>query len=283
METSIVPSTSTTLSNSLFGIEERLEQAARENLALVQGDFTEIEKRAMLVVEELHLVNGFDLAALLMRGKLIKQIREEALFSVHPNEFQTLEQAAQSVGISQSELSNIIDLTEVIFPYLTNTLGLNVALVWEDVGKSNFRELVPVLKGLITGVNPASQSTQDAIQRILDDVIATGQISNQTLTPEQVVAQAVSNLVELGGQQTNRELRQTLRPGHTDPIPTTVLYDDNANKRIVLVEMDEDQWLAFQRTAGRSLDMDFHTYDRTQRSVARIPHVREVFPFLGGE
>ena len=161
--TTIAPSTDLSLSTTFMGLQNAIEATAQRNVdqATAGESYTAIERRSMLICEELHLVNGMDLAAVVLRGNLIRQIRDEALYSVHPEGFQNIEQMAASIGISQSELSNIIDLTDTIFPYLTETLHMNIALVWEDIGKSNMREMVPVLKGIITGQDPNSRTVSE--------------------------------------------------------------------------------------------------------------------------
>ena len=84
METAIetfVPSSSLSLSNSLLGIESALEAAARANVEAAGDGFLDAEKEAMTVIEELRLINSMDLAAVLLRGKLLKRIEETSMWS----------------------------------------------------------------------------------------------------------------------------------------------------------------------------------------------------------
>ena len=61
----------------------------------------------MVATEKLRLVNGMDLAAIMLRGKILKDIEDQALHTVHPNHYDTLTALAEEQGISISELSDI--------------------------------------------------------------------------------------------------------------------------------------------------------------------------------
>ena len=87
--------------------------------------------------------------------------------------------------------------------------------------------------------------------------------------------------MEAGGQMTNRQLRQTLRPERTQPMNATVLYNDQRDRRVLVVEMDEDQWTTFQRAAGRTIDPIYFPYDGSERSISRVQPIRDIFPFIG--
>ena len=124
------------LSRTLLGLEASMERAARENLnaALSQAgtsldSYTGTEPLAIIATEKLRLVNGLDLAAIMLRGRLLHEIEDGALFTVHPMHYTTLEQMAQEQGISLSELSDIRGMYDVVFPYIENELGLSVAAV----------------------------------------------------------------------------------------------------------------------------------------------------------
>ena len=115
-------------------------------------DAVEAEVQVRLVkLEQLKLIGDLSLAELLLRGKLIKEIEDDALWSIHPNRYANMQEAAKSQGIGISEYSNIRDLYNIVFPYLCDTLGMNLALVWEEIGKSNFRDLTPTLSGRSPG------------------------------------------------------------------------------------------------------------------------------------
>src|SRR5512142_917797 len=173
------------LSNALLNLEGSLEEAARQNLnAVLQQNgtsldaYTGTEVLAMVATEKLRLINGMDLAAIMLRGKLIQQIETQALHTVHPNHYETLEALAEDQGISLSELSDIRMMTQVVFPYIENTLGVPVAQIWETIGKTKFRTLVPVLRAIITGEEPGRGSARDNYNRIMEDTAATMRVAH---------------------------------------------------------------------------------------------------------
>ena len=247
------PSQNLTLSTALLGLEGQLERAALANVQQADHGFTDAERHSAMVCEKLKLVNGLDLAAVLLRGKLIKEIEDNGLYSIHPAHYQRMEDCARDQGISLSEYTNTRDLCFVIFPFIEESMGLQVAAMWEAIGKSNFRELVPVLKAIITGQEPASASTRGAVNNILNDVAATARAAGEALDDAQLRRQAVDNLLTNAGQMTNRDLRATLRPDPTPPINAVVVGRNG--RRYVVAEVDEDQITVLRRKVGASMDM----------------------------
>ena len=279
------PSQNTALANSLMGIETALSNAAQANVdqAIQGAEYTEMEIRSMKTIEELKLVNGMDLAAILLRGKLLKQIEDEALYSFHPNQYTTLQDMAREQGISLSELSNVRDLCFVVFPYMEEQLGMNVALTFENIGKSNMRELVPVIKAIISGEETRG-TVQVAVERILNDTAATARAEamangdDEEIPDEEIRRQAISNILTAGEQMTNAELRRHVRRERTPGIDTTIIR--NGGRRFVLAAMDEDQYTMFQRRMGTYMEPteialpDDPRQRRTE--AARIPIVRDI-------
>ena len=280
--TTFTPSTSLTMNTALSGLRSSLELAARRNVEAVGDGFTEVEKEAMRKIEELKLVNDIDLSAVLMRGELLHEIEERGLWSVHPGQYTSLQECARMQGISLSELSNTRDLCDVIFPYMQNTLGIDIPQVWEEIGKSNFRELVPVLKALITGEAPSTASARLTIGTLLDDAAASAAATGQSLDDEDLRRSVVEGLIHDGSVMTNRQLRTRLRPERTEPVQATVLRDNNT--RIVLAEMTEEQWVAYQRRLNDFMDeavLDVPRDPRArQREVGAIPTVRRIFDMI---
>jgi hypothetical protein len=266
------PSSNTALSVSLMGIRTALHNAALVNVAQAGDGFTEAEKVAMTTIEELKLVNGMDLAAMLLRYELICTIRNQSLWSVHPGQYQSFEDMARQQGISISELSNIMDLCGTIFPFLETELGISVAVIWDRIGKSNFRELVPILKSIITGEASDTQSTRGSVEQIMNDVAATAAAAGQTLTEEEERNQAINNILEVG-TLTNREMRQRIRHDRTASIQSTIVNSNG--RRILLAELNEEQFTLIQRRLNGYMDanqVDFPRDLRTrQREAHRIP------------
>ena len=284
-QTAIEPirsSTSLTMNDALDGLRSALALAAQANVEMVGEGFTEVEKEAMRKIEELKLVNDLDLAAVLMRGELLHEIEDRGLWSVHPGGYTSMLEMARMQGISLSELSNTRDLCDVIFPYIQDTLEMNIAQIWEEIGKSNFRELVPVLKSLITGETPGTASTRDTIETLLDTEAATARAAGEEFTEDDLRHRVIENLIADGQLLTNRQLRTRLRPERTEPIQSTVLKQ--GNNRIILAEMSEDQWIAFQRRLNSFMEeavLDIPIDAQRRRlEVGTIPAVRHIIDLI---
>ena len=252
-------STSSSLSNYLSDFEVRSEQAARQNLeaALITsgGDiesYTVPEIRAMVKLEQLKLVGDLSLAEVLLRGKIIKEIEDEALWSIHPNRYPNMQTAAKAQGISISEYSNIRDLYNIVFPYLIDTLGMNLALVWEEVGKSNLRELTPYLVCAITGQPSQSRNVGVMIDQMMDESTEEAQRDGQIATEGQVRQSVVQQLMETG-RLTNREVRRRIRNPNQEDIPIYIMeihHHQNPQKVLVSFLNDQQYSLVQRRLQG---------------------------------
>jgi hypothetical protein len=286
---SIVVSTNHTLSTALMGLERQFENAARSNLCQAIQDepgYTEMEKLAMTKMEELKLINGMDLAAIMLRGKLIQQIENDTLYSVHPTRYNTMEEAASACGISLTQYSNTRTMYEVVFPYMENVLGVDIARFWEEIGKSNMNELLPMLRALATGQPPEHGSTRENYDNILNDTAATLRIQAEAnpdqaeeVTEENLRRHAFNDLLNLGSSGIPvRELRQHIRRTSTQAVEATILTQ--GDHRYVLAEMDNDQWTAFTRKLGPFIDpqeFDLPADPRERaRTAARIAQVRRI-------
>lgn len=248
------PANDLDFSRSLMGIETALEAAARRAVELATDgeDYTQMEIHAMIVVEELKKLNGMDLATVIMRYKLVKQIEAEALWTVHPGHYDSRDAMAREQGISPSELSDIMAMGDIVFPYIEQAMGIPVAVIWEQIGKSNFRELVPIIKYIVTGEAPAQPNhSSRTAERMLDDVAATAQAAGQVLDEDQTRLHAVSQLLE-AGQLTNREMRARIRPERTASINATFVVV--SGRKYILAELDDDQETLLTRRMGQYID-----------------------------
>jgi len=247
-------STNLILASYLTDFETRSEQAARQNLenalelaGTALDSYTDPEVRAMVKLEQLKLIGDLSLAELLLRGKLIKEIEDDALWSIHPNRYANMQEAAKSQGIGISEYSNIRDLYNIVFPYLCDTLGMNLALVWEEIGKSNFRDLTPYLVRAITGEVSQSRNVESFIEQLTENIAASfdnDDPGNDGLIHEEVVRQLMS-----AGTQTNRDLRQRIRQNDQHRIPAYVLEvpGEVSQRRIFVSLVDPEEYALIQR------------------------------------
>src|SRR4051794_10236286 len=85
------PADSRSLSLALNNLTSSIFHAAEENINQAlegSGDaYSALERRAMVATEALRLTGGMDLAAIITRGDIIRQIETEGLVGVHPNGF----------------------------------------------------------------------------------------------------------------------------------------------------------------------------------------------------
>lgn len=248
------PATNNALAQSIVGIEASLEEAARANVQVAvdeHGGFTALEVTAMQKIEELRLINGLDLYAIMARGKRLREIEELGLIGIHPAGYADLAEMAQDQGISVSEMSQTRDLYNTIFPYINDTLGRDIPEIFERVGKSNFREMTPVLKSLILDEEAASASARASVERVLEQVQEdAGDIE---LEDDDLRQRAVGHLIDQGALLTNRELRAQLRPERTPNAGATVIQHDG--QRMILIHCaDHDQYEMVQRRINSTVD-----------------------------
>ncbi len=207
-------SSNISLGSSLQQLENFISRAATQNVlqCVDSNHYNRIEIRAMIAGEKLRLINGLDLAAVIERGKVLRQMETENLVAAHPGGYEDIKTLAADYGLSASEYSNTRDFCDVIFPYIENVLGQSIAIVWENIGKSKMREMVPILKAIITGDDPHSETARQAVVNILNDVELTAVVSNEPLDENTRIRTAVEILLEQGRSMTNRQLRNELRP-----------------------------------------------------------------------
>ena len=146
-----------TVRETLDGIWSSLEKSAassiaqaasQENAAL--GEYSQIEQRALLYGEMLNQSKGLSFAEVMIQGRIVATMERESLASVHPAGYRSLDELAKDQGIGASELSQIRDMTQTIFPWIQTTIGTDPAELWQEVGKSKLRELTPLLKRVIS-------------------------------------------------------------------------------------------------------------------------------------
>ncbi len=256
--TAVIPyqvSTNLTLSGTLLRLDEQFERAAAQNLDTAlqgaDGDYTAAERRAIIQFEKLKLIGNLGLTEILLRGKVLDEIERDGLWSILPGNHQTLESAARAQGIATSTLSLIKDLNRIIFPYMQETLGWNLAETWENIGAANFRELVPLLKRIITGQASNLAQVNTTAENFMNDVRTQAEEQGLTLAPQEVQRQAVENLLELG-QLPNRQLRTHVRPSRTEPVHLYVMAI--GGRRVIVTEATEDQWVMVQRKMSGYFD-----------------------------
>ena len=240
------------LANALDGLWASLERSAAFNITQAAGDslseYSQIEQRAMLLAEMLNQSKGLDLASVMLKGRILQEIEQDSLFSVHPGQYHTLEDLAKDQGIGISELSQIRDLYNIIFPWVRETLGMDIRVMWENIGKSNMRELVPILKRIITG-EEARGTVEQTFEYIMNDVAATmrsasGLEEGAVIDEDELSRAAVAQLLQDGIQLTNSNLRQRLRPDRTPSIEAHLLHMNGNHYVLACLDDRQEQMLA---------------------------------------
>jgi hypothetical protein len=280
------PSQNRDLANALTGLEASLLAAAQANVALVAADggYSQTEIQAMVLVDQLKQVNGLDLAAILLRAKYIRQIEATGAINNHPGGYQSRDEMARGQAISPTELSHTMDLVDYVFPYMQDVLGMNIPQAFEEIGKSNLKELIPTLKAIITGIPSPTTSVQNSVETLLDDVAATALAAGQLVDGPEIRRRAVAQLLDDGAHLTNRELRRTIRPERTPSINVTGFRSNG--QRTIIATVSEEQWVLLQRRMGTYMDEIIHNLpeDPLQRQIemAGIAEVRDLLRLMEG-
>lgn len=285
------PTTSNELATPLVGILGDLERSAYSNIAgqVAIEEYTQTELQAMVTVEALRLTSGLDLMAVIARAKYLRTIQEGNMIANHPGDFHSLGELAAHVGMSMTQISQTLDLVNIVFPFVQNELEMPIAQLWEDVGKSKLVEILPVLKVLITGEASDTRSTQAAADNMLEDTTATWRSArademeamNEEELDRTLRHAAAEQVIELGTLPT-REMRRQMRPERTAQIQATVLQQNGTH--LVVSEMDNAQFELFRRQLDRH--MEEHTLelpaDPRQRQIeaARVPELRRLLRML---
>jgi hypothetical protein len=245
------------------------------------GDYSELNLRAMYTTEALRFTAGLDLATVLTRGDLLKQIEEEGLVAAHPMRYGSLTRLAKDVGISSvTELSNIRTLCEVIFPYITDVLGWDLADTWEKIGKSQIFELVPALSSMMTGENASHETVRATVEQMLDNSAAEiladpeNDVTPETLDEGEVRRNAVESLLRGSVGRTVRQVRRTIRPSAIPDIPMATMRLDEQWIAILDIRTQEQYDLINRLLAEHAENV---TLDNPELTPAQRRFLRGMF------
>jgi hypothetical protein len=270
-ETSLIIPGENTLGPARQNFREQLDVAAEAQIEQLQEEgYQPLEIRAILQVEKLRMLGGFELVTLMERGALFREIEQEGLVSVYPGDYQSLEEIVQAIGISKSMYSDTRGLCDIVFPWLEENTERPLQEWWEDIGISKFRELLPVLRGLIEGESARNHETvNEAIRAQLDNAVANivteaANDAGRQLEADEIETlaaasmqngtaqrRAILNVLELGNLPV-REMRQQVRPSRTPNIAATILRGQTSYA--VLRMNDDDQIEMLQRLMGTHMD-----------------------------
>lgn len=276
-----------TVRETLDGIWSSLEKSAassiaqaasQENAAL--GEYSQIEQRALLYGEMLNQSKGLSFAEVMIQGRIVATMERESLASVHPAGYRSLDELAKDQGIGASELSQIRDMTQTIFPWIQTTIGTDPAELWQEVGKSKLRELTPLLKRVISG-EEARGSVETSYDNLIAGINRVATEAGQTLTDETRQRAAVDQLITHGMTMTNADLRQTIRADRTPSLEPVILTRWNptgvepARRNYIIVEVTEDQMTMLSRRLHGYWD-PVRVSATTEMDVNTVPILRRI-------
>lgn len=300
-------------SGTLAGIHTLIEDAARDqvmeqvNQAGGIQNFSEINIQSMMAVEAFRQVSGLDLTAVLLRAHYLRIIQTRNLLVNHPAQYSNLNEMAAQNGCSVSDMLATLDMVNILFPYVERELGLPVHELWSALGKSKIKEMLPVLKSLITGDESDTATTRNAVERLINDQFA-GFANDPDLadamallrdenTPEadrlavhdRLTAIArrniVEHLIDLGGNLPVMEVRRHLRPERTPVVPL-YLIPDGRGGYLLTAQVSSDQMTMIRNKMGERMEyseLQLPADTRARQADAfRVPLLRRLYEEVFG-
>jgi transcriptional regulator of met regulon len=217
--------------------------------------FTTTEIESITRIKVLKALNSPDLVPKLLQYKYVRYIHNGGMAMHKIRQYTSLAKIATAAESSVTELSRMICLVEIVLPYLVNKLHMDISSLWIEVGKSNFFDMLAVLKVLITSEKGARSAKAYAIaQRLLDDAIAVHRAAGQAIPDDEALRQeVVQDMIENAARLSNRELRTYLRSDQTSPI--TVYHYDYKGQGVLIALVNEEQKRMLTRKARAWIDV----------------------------
>lgn len=271
-------STNGFLSETLRNLIAEIEAAAKSDLAgaFTNDEFTNPEKKSMLVFRMMELAREAMTASEVILAGVLSYYEDTHLYSVHPQGFTTITQAANAAGISVSEYSQMRSLWKIVIPYLQE-IGIDIVQSWSEIGKSNMRALTPALVSVITGELSRSEKTRDFVERVQNEVIES--LGTPPKTREEILGYnkllkmfTVNNMLALGAGS-YRDVREGI--GKTKSQPAFILYKNGRRFLIADLEPDAETFLR------RNSVFDLFYFDVRQNRLETIPPIKEILHELG--
>ena len=262
----------------------------------------------MTAVEAFRQVSGLDLTAVLLRAHYLRTIQEQNLLVNHPAQFGSLSEMAAQNGCSVTDMLATLDMVNIVFPFIQNDLEIPVYEFWATLGKSKIKEMLPVLKSLITGQQSDTTSTRAAVERLIDEQYAGFRVddqyddlmavidSNSEYVSDEERQRAhdalapiarrniIEHLIEMGGNLPIQEMRRHLRPERTNPVPFYIVPDGNGFLLTSSVDADQMQMLRNKMgERGEFQDLNLSNDPRTRQAEAfNNPLLRRLYTGLFG-
>lgn len=249
------------LSKTLLSFETNLREKAQSIVNGAGNGYTGPQLKAMVLFEELKLVSDMELAAVLVRGYILQEIEKDSLWTEHPQGYSSLKEAAQAFGTSISMLSDTKALYDIIFPAISS-LGLSVPELWEDIGKSNFRAITPILRAIISGTKSKGKEVNEALDKVWEEVDKDGPYDSDVDRKRA----AIENVLD-AAKKPNSELSKILSKYSINSLLLSI-----GGKFFLLTAMDEDEKNTLIKRFGKMLDVRY--VDGNGYKLEDIPEVR---------
>ncbi len=211
----------------------------------------------MQVFSMLEAINGLDLASVILRGKLLREIEDRELWHIVPGNFSSPTEAIQQRGkLSATQQNFVKGMRDIVFPYVRERLGMSVVEFWAQVGESQAKEILPILKAIITDKASLSGRVNENAAKLLDQFDDDKQA-------------AIEHLIDLAGNNTVLEVRKAL--GSTAQIDMLVLHKNGAS--FILAEVTHDQLAMLARIGSNHIDF---THSQWTEDVSHIIQVKRL-------
>lgn len=134
-------------------LKTKTEEAAQQIVESGKPNLSPAEHKAVVVEQQLKIISGLQLEINLLMGDVLNEADIASTWKSHPS-IKSFSELLAEVGLSASESSDYIAISTIIFPWLEE-MGLNPREMWQRIGKSKFRRIVPLLRAIL---NPAASS-----------------------------------------------------------------------------------------------------------------------------
>lgn len=254
------------LKTRVLNMEQELRTLAVDTIANSVGSYSPEEVAAIVEFEILHGATDQELVPMMVKIRSLLKIEKLGLYSVLPGGYNSLKEAAMAYArISTSEFSNLMDWGKIIFPYITEIMGISISEFWAEFSPSNVREITPYAKAIITGEQSKSNGVNNAIAKLFEEINAD---PNSDIGKQQ----AVETLLGTARGASTENLRKSLRPDRTPPIDILLLRR-NGNSYIV-AELSEDQTQMLVYAFGKHINLT--TIDLSKESPRNIPLLKQI-------
>jgi hypothetical protein len=143
-------------------------------------------------------------------SELLREYVGDDLYVHHPEGFANAVEAAEALGLTPSEVSDLTAISTIIFPWIRENLDVDPIEVYREIGKAKFRKLIPHFRAIIEG--DASDKIKLEVERIKRNAIM-----NDPFAEDEDIA-AAKYLIEMAKIHSVRGLVQEIKLGDEPPI-----------------------------------------------------------------